>query len=100
MKVPAPGYLCNFKLTVFVTWKSIICFVTIGGKPEFAEPAAQFGRTFRTKECDDAYFAAFLMKEYGRIISQVRWYGRVMSFKTIAAVEFQTVGLSIPMPEP
>ncbi|KAI3316679.1 hypothetical protein HD806DRAFT_516951 [Xylariaceae sp. AK1471] len=69
---------------------SILCFVTIRGKLEIAEPAAQFGWRFRTKECDDAYFAAFLNEEYGRITARARWYGRAFSFKTIAAVEFQT----------
>ncbi|KAI3318499.1 hypothetical protein HD806DRAFT_511822 [Xylariaceae sp. AK1471] len=69
---------------------SIICFVTIGGKPEVAEPAARFEIPFRTDKYDDAYFATFLKKEYRRIRVQARWYGRLINFKTIAAVEFQT----------
>ncbi|KAI8623733.1 hypothetical protein F5Y19DRAFT_348223 [Xylariaceae sp. FL1651] len=69
---------------------SIHCFVTIRGKAEFAEPAARFGARFRTERCNDAYLAAFLIKEYEQISTQARWYGRLINFKTIGAVEFQT----------
>lgn len=74
--------------------ESIICFVTIGGKPEFAEPSARFNVRSGTQECDDAYFAAFLNNEYGRIKAQAHWYGRLFTVKTIGAVEFQKVHFS------
>jgi hypothetical protein len=66
--------------------RSILYFVTIKGKPLFARPTRTYSGHY------DPYFADFLNEEYNRIIASISWLGyRFLHFKTIGAVEFQTV---------
>jgi hypothetical protein len=61
-----------------------MCFVTIKGQPVFARPVRRY-----TSLRYDPYVADFLNEEYNHIIASTRW--RFLHFKTIGAVEFQTV---------
>jgi hypothetical protein len=66
--------------------RSILYFVTIKGRPTFALPTRIYSGHY------DPYFADFLNEEYNRIITGTSWLGcRCLHFKTIGAVEFQTV---------
>jgi hypothetical protein len=66
---------------------SILCFVTIKGNPVFAEPAREFEMNGNNSD-----FALYLNEEYNYINARNRWWGfRYVHFKTIGAIEFQTV---------